>query len=324
MVQKRALIIGIDEYDNVNNLTGAVNDANKIAHALSENYDESPNFDCRVITNPGNNPPITRAFLRENWQDLFDNFDGEVIFYFSGHGTPTMVGGFLVTTDAVTNDPGLPMSELLELANQSNAKSILLILDCCYSGSLGNINLLEGTVDNQALLHEGVTILTASRPKQPSKEVGGHGVFTELVIGALTGGAADVRGRVSAASIYAYVEAALGSWEQRPMYKSHASHLSPVRLCTPSIPDSLLRELPKIFENSDSEHRLDQTYEQSNKYVAKPDNVELFTKFKKLQVARLLQNRSGDDLYWTAEHSGSVFLTPLGQFYWKLAKNRRI
>jgi hypothetical protein len=111
--------------------------------------------------------------------------------------------------DGSLEDPGLAMNDVLTLANRSKAQSVLLILDCCFSGSIGNPPNLQSDVENQAQLREGVTILAASRPTQPSMEVGDHGVFTNLVIGALRGGSADVRGRVSAASIYAYAEAAL-------------------------------------------------------------------------------------------------------------------
>src|SRR3954467_15027802 len=115
-------------------------------------------------------------------------------------------------------------------------------------------------------------------------EVGGHGVFTNLVLGALRGGAGDVRGRISAASIYGYAEAALGAWDQRPLYKSHAAHLEPVRMCAPKVPDSLLRELPRFFPRPDYEYRLDMTYEETNYAVAVPVNVAIFKKLKKLQL----------------------------------------
>jgi hypothetical protein len=145
-----------------------------------------------------------------------------------------------------------------------------------------------------------------------------------LVLGALKGGAADVRGRVSAAAIYAYVEAALGPWNQRPLYKSHASSLGPVRLCQPDVSDTLLRELPFIFKTQNTRLQLDPTFEEMNIAVAKPENVAVFKKLKTFQTARLLKNYSGNDLYWTAERSGHVYLTPLGQFYWMLANTGRI
>ena len=290
---------------------------------LSRNADGSTNFDCRVFLSPGH-LPITRAFLRNQWAELFEDFDGDVLFYFSGHGSPTDVGGYLVTQDGTIGDPGLAMNDVVTLANRSRARSVLVVLDCCFSGSAGNPpNLQAAGRDDQAQLREGVTILAASRPTQVSVEMGGHGLFTNLLLGALRGGAADVRGRVSAASAYAYVEAALGPWDQRPLYKSHAARLDPIRQCEPKVHDALLRELPTYFPNGEYEYRLDMTYEETNR-AAKPANVAIFKKFKAFQIAGLLKCKSGADLYWTAERSGFVLLTPLGQFYRQLAQSGRI
>jgi hypothetical protein len=321
---RKALIVGIDSYDVVNSLTVCVNDATAMVELFSRNEDGTPNFECKKLTSPG---PIlvTKIRLRQLWHDLFQNFNGDVLFYFSGHGTPTEVGGYLVTQDGTIDDPGLPMNDLLTIANRSRARSVLIITDCCYSGDLGNPPSLQdgqGSM-NQAQLREGVTILSASRPSQVSAEIGQHGVFTELVIGALEGGASDVRGRVSAASVYAYVEQALGAWEQRPMYKSHADSLAPIRRCKPRVEDTILRDLPELFVTSESTYKMDPTYEHT---VPNADHrkVELFDKFKILRDASLLRVEDNLDLYYAALQSKGVFLTPLGKFYWRLADQGRI
>jgi hypothetical protein len=314
-VVKRALIVGIDEYDSplVPSLTGCVADATEMAAVLGRNDDGGVNFECRLLTSPGSKP-ITRAYLRQQWRDLFQDFREDVLFYFSGHGSPSDIGGFLVTQEGTPDDPGLLMEEIVTLSNNSAARTVLIVLDCCFSGQAGNAAALQGGLENRAILREGVTILAASRPAETAVEVGGHGVFTNLVLGALRGGAADVRGRVSAASIYAYAEAALGAWDQRPLYKSHAAHLEPVRLCTPRVPDALLRELVVFFPGPDDRFRLDMSYEETNG-AAVPAHVEIFKKFKQYQVGGLLQPTVGRDLYWTAERSESVVLTDLGKFY---------
>lgn len=139
----------------------------------------------------------------------------------------------------------------------------------------------------------------------------------------MRGGAADVRGRVSAASIYAYVEQALGAWDQRPIYKSHADRLPPVRLCKPDVSDDLLRELSALFDEADSEFPMNPTFEHTES-SAVAENVEVFNKFKALRNARLLTTFKDKDLYYISLHSEQVRLTQLGQFYWHLAKERRI
>ena len=320
---KRALIVGIDAYDHCEPLNAAVSDATEMAKVLRRNGDKSLNFDCRLLTSPGAEP-VTKDSLRSKWNELFDDFRGDVLFYFSGHGSPTEVGGYLATQEATDDEPGLPMQELVDMANRSSAETVLIILDCCFSGWAGNsASAATGSLENKAILREGVTILTASRPGQLAYEIGGHGVFTNLILGALRGGAANVRGHISAAAIYAYAEAALGAWDQRPLYKSHAGHLGPVRTVAPLITDALLREIPTYFTNSDDAFPLDMTYEETNG-AAKPENVIIFKKFKQLQIAGLLRPRLGPDLYWTAERSGSVVLTDLGQFYHQLASRECI
>lgn len=321
-MNKRALIVGINHYDRFRPLSGCVADAQAMENGLSRNADGSKNFGCRVLVSPGP-VVISRALLRQQWHELFQDFKEDVLFYFSGHGTPTEVGGYLVTQDGTPGDPGLAMDDVVTMANNSRARTVLLILDCCFSGATGNPANLQGNLESRTLLREGVTILAASRPTGVSMEVDGHGVFTNLVLGALRGGAADVRGRVSAASIYAYAEAALGAWDQRPLYKSHASHLDPVRICEPLVADSILRELPVYFPSSDHEYKLDMTYEEMSK-AAIPENVAIFKKFKRLQIGGLLRPKIGDDLFWTAKRSGSVVLTELGRFYLQLVKDNRI
>jgi hypothetical protein len=315
---RRALIVGIDSYDSFSLLKAAVSDATEIAEVLGRNGDQSLNFECRLLTSLGTER-VTRANLRRNWKELFENFRGDLLFYFSGHGEPTEVGGFLATQEGTEDDTGISMQELVDLANNSSAETVLLILDCCFSGSAGNpASVNGGGLENKAILREGVTILTASRPRQLSYEIGGHGVFTNLILGALRGGAANVRGHISAASIYAYTEAALGAWDQRPLYKSHAGHLRPVRMVKPMVQDDLLREIPNFFPNADSAFQLDMTFEETNG-AARSENVKIFKKFKQLQIAGLLRPHIGNDLYWVAERSGSVVLTDLGQFYHQLA-----
>lgn len=325
-MSKRSLIIGIDTYDsdNVSCLKGCVNDALEMQTVLERHENGNPNYDCRVLTSPGRHS-ITRKLLREQWSELFDSFNGDILFYFSGHGTPTDVGGFLVTQDGEPGDPGIAMNDLLTLANKSRANSVLIILDCCFSGNIGNPANLQGNgnIENQAQLREGVTILAASRPDQTAAEIGGQGVFTNLILGALRGGAADVRGLVSAASIYAYVEQALGAWDQRPIYKSHADRLPPVRLCKPDVSDQLLRELPTLFDDAESEFPMNPSFEHTEPSAIN-ENIKIFDKFKLLRNARLLTTYNDKDLYYISLHSEAVRLTPLGQFYWHLAKAGRI
>lgn len=324
-MQRRALIVGIDDYDHATTLYCCVNDANKMKDILNKNEDRSPNYECLLLTST-DREPVTRKRLRKVLNETFNNFPGDVLFYFSGHGDPSETGGYIVTQDGEQNDVGIPMDEILTLAIKSPAKSILLVLDCCFSGNIGNPSILQDSspeAPQKSFIRQGMTILAASRPTEPAMEFGGHGVFTRLVLGALAGGAADVRGRISAAAVYAYVEQSLGAWHQRPIYKSYAHSLDPIRLCVPSVPDVLLRQLPLLFLDSRDRIQLDPTYEHTID-TAIPSKVEVFDKLKILRNARLLLTEDNEDLYYIALKSKKVMLSPLGQFYWMLASDGRI
>lgn len=142
-----------------------------------------------------------------------DEFRGEILFYFSGHGVISSTGGYLATSDAEENDVGIPMSEI-EYANQSKACDVFFILDCCHSGEFANA---AGRSPNPfATMLEGITIIAAAGARQQAMEEGGHGLFTAATTDALDGGGADHMGYVTPPSIYAYVERRFGAHEQRP------------------------------------------------------------------------------------------------------------
>jgi uncharacterized caspase-like protein len=227
---KKALIVGIDNYQS-SPLSGCVNDANAIADTLKTNGDESPNFDVKLTTSP--NTDVTRSSLREAIENLFSSEPNMALLYFSGHGFIKSTGGYLVTTDASRYDEGVSMDEILNIANQSNAKNKVIILDCCHSGALGSPSM---TNNNLAQLSEGLSVLTASRDSESAIEVNGSGVFTSLVVDALKGGAADLRGNITPGSLYAYVDEALGAWDQRPIFKTNVSNFASLRNVPPKVP----------------------------------------------------------------------------------------
>ena len=131
------------------------------------------------------------------------------------------------------------MQEVVQLATNSSASDILIILDCCHSGDFANPAILKsnGKANPLAALRENMTVIAASRDTQVSREPagGGHGLFTSAVLDALDGGAADHMGWVTASSIYSYVERRFGSWGQRPVYKSNVTAVAVIRECEPLI-----------------------------------------------------------------------------------------
>ncbi len=212
---RRALVVGFDNYRNAK-LKGCINDAQNIANELDRNSDDSKNFDVKLITDK--DQEVTKGCLRKEIEALFSGRCETALLYFSGHGVVNSSGGYIVTPDWSYGDEGIPMDTILKLANGSKATNKIIILDCCNSGAMGNVNLMENNISQIA---EGVTILTASRDDESAVESNGAGVFTSLFLEGLRGAATDLMGNVTLANLYSYVDSALGAWGQRPICELH-------------------------------------------------------------------------------------------------------
>jgi uncharacterized caspase-like protein len=318
---RRALCVGIDSYP-FGTLRGCVSDAERMATLLAKHEDGSPNFECRPMVARNGEPDniVTRAKLKQAIEQLFKTKADVALFHFSGHGTENDLGGYLVTQDATRYDEGIAMTDLLKMANDSKADEVLILLDCCNSGHLGSVPGIDNT---KAVLREGVSILTASRGDQVSVEASGAGLFTSLVADALEGGSANLLGDVTAPAIYAYVEAALGAWAQRPLFKSHVSKVIALRKCTPAIEASILRELPQLFPVPAEDLSLSPAFEPKceDKEVLK---TEIFCKLQALNRVHLVVPVGAEHMYDAAMKSKACRLTASGRYYWRLAKDNRI
>ncbi len=330
---KKALIVGIDKYENFSNLTGCIADANSMRELLRRNEDHSANYTCKVMVYGESDPvPITRQSLKVACRELFDFKGGDVLFYFSGHGALSPEGGYLATSDGRANDWGVAMQDIIQMANNSRANDILLILDCCHAGDAGDPGLLNSNGRDYpiAALRENMTIIGAARNTQAAMEAGGHGLFTSALLDALDGGAADHMGWVTAPAIYSYVERRFNDWSQRPIYKSNASILNVVRRCAPLIDRLKLEELTTHFPTEDHKYRLDPEHEPEDEFGNRREPVNE----EKVRVSSLLKeyrdtglvraSEPGEQLYWVARRGHTVELTLRGREYWRLVKNDRL
>ncbi len=313
---KRALVVGIDHYAD-NPLDGCINDAKNIHKLIKRNEDGSPNFDSLLLTSESET--ITRALLKEKIEALFKDEAEMAFLYFSGHGTSNNLGGYVVTQDASKYDEGVSMVDILRYANSSRIKECVIMLDCCFSGHLGN----QPDIDNKTVIREGVSILTASRSNQASVEVDGNGLFTSLVCDALEGGAADLLGTVTTASVYAHVEPIFDAWKQRPLFKTHISKSTVLRKCKSKIDPAILRELLEFFPTANSIFPLDKTFEPEEEPKGH-SNERIFAKLQACRALGLLKPDGEEHMYFAALRNKSCSLTALGRFYWHLVSANKI
>ena len=152
-MSKLALAVGINRYesDAFEDLSCCEADAEAMYQLLSRHWGPGEdgfgprNYSAKLLSSSGKTR-ISTEELRQKITTLMQHAmgEGEVLFYFSGHGVANDEGGFLVTQDATPENPGFPMKELLEAANRSGNASVVIILDCCHSGQIGNITDGEG------------------------------------------------------------------------------------------------------------------------------------------------------------------------------------
>lgn len=221
------------------------------------------------------------------------------------------------------------MTEILKIVNDSKATNKIVILDCCYSGKFGNGCLS----DNLTEISEGVTILTSSMDDQTSQESGGHGIFTNLLLEALSGCAANINGNITPGSIYSYIDQALDAWEQRPVFKTNTHSFVKVRTVVPSLELSVLRKIVDYFPTSTSEFALDPSFEFTNcadyehkiiEPYADEKNVKKLKELQQMESVGLIEPVNEDHMYYAAMNSKSCKLTALGYHYWQLVKKGKI
>lgn len=319
---KKALIVGIDNYKN-NSLNGCVNDALAISSLLGTNGDGSPNFDIEKKLNT-----VLKNDLMDKIDTLFSGESDVSLLYFSGHGSDKD-GGYLVTSDYDKNDLGVPMNYVLDKANKSKCKNKIIVLDCCYSGNLGEISSISS---KESFLGEGITIMTSSTREETALESDDGGVFTTLFIQGLKGSAANVLGRITPASIYSFIDQSLGAWEQRPVFKTNTKQFLSLRDIEPRVSMQTLRKLNQYFKTPSSEYPLNPSFEFTNdpkikhdfiKPYADDENVSSFKELQQFVSIGLVEPVDEEHMYFAAMKSKTCKLTALGLHYWKLSRDSR-
>src|ERR1700722_12091818 len=302
---RKALLIGINDYPKFP-LTGCINDASAFSAIIETNGDGSPNFDVHLNINTP-----TKGELKGLIIELFNGDSETALLYFSGHGLLDETGGYIVTPDFKPKDEGGFMDDIFIFAKDLKAKNKVIILDCCNSGALGSPKTLGG---KSAHIGEGVSILTASRDNENAIEVNGHGVFTNLLLDALQGGSADLRGHITPGSVYAYIDQALGPWDQRPVFKTNVTRFTSLRTINPQVPIEILRKIIEYFPVPEEQFPLDPSFEDTNKKDiiheiilphAEPGNVAIFKNLQKLQSVGLVVPIDAPFMYFAAMKSKS-------------------
>lgn len=322
---KKALCVGIDCYEHVEDLQGCVNDANAVKAALERNGDGTLNFEVKIMSATSEASYIKRNELRDAVENLFKGEAEIAVLYYSGHGSFDALGGYLCTSEIERPDEGLSLNDIMSFVAQSKVRNKIIILDSCFSGSIANPIEMQ----SYSILREGTTILAACGASEYATEENGHGIFTSLLVEALYGGAMNLLGEVSPGSIYSYIDRSLGAWdEQRPLFKANISSFVSLRKNAPPIPITELRRITEFFVSPYDEFPLDPTYE-PDKHEAdikeiNKEHESIFAILQRFVKLNLVVPVGEEHMYYAAIHHKSCKLTAQGQHYWKLVNKNTI
>jgi WD40 repeat protein/energy-coupling factor transporter ATP-binding protein EcfA2 len=194
-MKREALVIGINRYPYMNNLSQPAKDAEAVARLL-ENYGdfEVQRLPCKTGKREVNSKELLQkqeleAAIRRLFQPK-GNVANTGILYFAGHGLLKRENdetqGFLATSesDPEGNRWGFSLKDLREILASSPVKQQVVWLDCCYSGEFLNFtetNLVE------VQKRRDRCFIAASQDFELAygQERGGYGELTNALLGGL-------------------------------------------------------------------------------------------------------------------------------------------
>ena len=184
-----ALVIGINDYQNLPRLETAVNDASAVADVLRQKY----GFKVELLLNPTRDKVIrTLDRLRRELTER-DN----LLIYYAGHGVLDVEAdaGFWMSVDAEeeTQSDWISIATVTSTVRAMSAKHVMIVSDSCYSGRL--TRGLSVSVKTGAERVEELRRLAGKRSRtalvsgglEPVNDGGGegHSVFTRAFLAAL-------------------------------------------------------------------------------------------------------------------------------------------
>ncbi|MGH8909881.1 MAG: caspase, EACC1-associated type [Egibacteraceae bacterium] len=259
---KAALLIAAAAYDDpkLGRLRAPVQDVDALARVLAD--PAVGNFDVRTLIDQ------TSWMVSEQIEGFFAdrNRDDLLLLYFSCHGVKDPAGRlhFAATNTRVDRlgSTGISSAWVNEQLDRSRSHSIIVLLDCCYSGAYARG--LAPRADDSAHVVEylegrGRAVITASdameyayEGDELSLDAGQPSLFTGAVVRGLETGEADRDGDgwVTIEELYAYVydQVRAATPHQTPTWSAHGLEGELLLARNPHPPPSPLEPAPLPFE----------------------------------------------------------------------------
>ncbi|PYL07459.1 MAG: hypothetical protein DME33_10370 [Verrucomicrobia bacterium] len=196
--RKRAILIGVDEYEHVKKLRFCGNDARNLAKAFRESLEFEPE-DILEFTLGSVHKPNRAAILHEFGAFLKQQIaeDELLVLYFSGHGMMDQDDkrDYLLPMDASPNDlaaTGIAVEHFVKKLTGTGCKNIAIFIDACRQEIREDEKAIVGVGESsrEAVEREGLVSFFSCDPKELSFEIEalGHGSFTYCLLQAIEKG----------------------------------------------------------------------------------------------------------------------------------------
>ncbi len=194
MARNCAVIVGINDYDEISPLKYAKSDAERMRDFFMQDLgvshddlyfftDDSPRNAQGRKTQPTYG--TLKSFLGDRFANPFLSAGDTLWFYFSGHGMPCEGRDYLLPSDGNPRsipDLAIPIGYVTERLRRSGADNVVMLIDACRSDGAKNAGMGIGEEKQQ-----GVITFFSCSPSQVSYEIDeiGQGAFTNVLLEAL-------------------------------------------------------------------------------------------------------------------------------------------
>jgi uncharacterized caspase-like protein len=194
MARNCAVIVGINDYDEISPLKYAKGDAERMRDFFMQDLgvshddlyfftDHSPRNAQGRKTQPTYGTLL--SFLGDRFANSFLSAGDTLWFYFSGHGMPCEGRDYLLPSDGNPRsipDLAIPIGYVTERLRRSGADNVVMLIDACRSDGAKNAGMGIGEEKQQ-----GVITFFSCSPSQVSYEIDeiGQGAFTNVLLEAL-------------------------------------------------------------------------------------------------------------------------------------------
>jgi helicase len=217
-----ATFVGVNRYADplVPALTGATRDATAMWALFS---DSVPDLRAQRLLDE----EATSASIRRALDETLGSAgpDDTALFFFAGHGSPHhQLAPHDARLDSLA-ETTVPMDELSERLASSNARAVVVVLDCCFSGGatarvLQDVPAPRGGMTTAAALRgKGRVIIAASKDDEEAHEFRGHGLLTGSLLRTFKESAEGLDVGAVGDEVTRRVRAEAGrfGWEQTPV-----------------------------------------------------------------------------------------------------------